>query len=166
MTASIRHTTTWMFLALASCAAPAFAQNAAPAPAAAPAATAATGYGSNAQKTPVERRAARRNSEQQLLGAPHEYSTDDTAQGNTDEAQRTALLNEQRMKVLGGAQGAQPARGKGQRKAPAAANGQLRVAGQAGRPTAAEGLMPEGAAKTTYADPYDAGKHAVYRSPW
>jgi hypothetical protein len=58
--------------------------------------------------------------------------------------------------------------GKGQRnKAPrAAANGKVRVAGQPGGPNAADGLMPEGAARATYANPYDPGKHAVYRSPW
>jgi hypothetical protein len=71
------------------------------------------------------------------------------------------------MTVLGGDQAAQPAvgKGKGQRKAPAAANGQVRVAGQPGRPNAADGLTPEGAARATYADPY-ATKQGVYRSPW
>jgi hypothetical protein len=167
MTTSLRHTATWMFFSIASCAAPAFAQNAAPNPAVAapvPAATAVNDYGVNGQ-LPADRRAAHRNSEQALLGAPNPYGTDN-AQGNTDDAQRTALLDTQRMTVLGGGQGAQPAVGKGQRKAaPAPANGQMRVAGQPGRPNAANALTPEGAATTTYADPY-ASKQGVYRSPW
>jgi hypothetical protein len=168
MMTSLRHTATWTFLAIASCATPAFAQNAAPNPATAvrpPAATAANGYGLNAQ-LPADRRAAHRSSEQGLLGAPNPYGTDG-AQGNTNDAQRAALLDSQRMTVLGGDQAAQPAvgKGKGQRKAPAAANGQVRVAGQPGRPNAADGLTPEGAARATYADPY-ATKQGVYRSPW
>ncbi|ABE29139.1 hypothetical protein DR64_1535 [Paraburkholderia xenovorans LB400] len=164
MTTSLRHTASWMFFAIASCALPAFAQNAAPNPAAAaPAATAANDYGVNAQ-LPANRRTAHRNSEQALLGAPNPYGTDN-AQDNTDDAQRTALLDTQRMTVLGGGQGAQPALGKGQRKAPAAANGQVRVAGQPGRPNPANALTPEAAATTTYADPY-ASKRGVYRSPW
>ncbi|MFM0556101.1 hypothetical protein P0D69_34795 [Paraburkholderia sediminicola] len=168
MMTSLRHTATWTFLAIASCAMPAFAQNAAPNPAAAarpPAATAANGYGLNAQ-LPAERRAAHRSSEQGFLGAPNPYGTDDT-QGNTNDAQRAALLDTQHMTVLGGDQAAQPAvgKGKGQRKAPAAVNGQVRVAGQPGRPTAADGLTPQGAARATYTDPY-ASKQGVYRSPW
>ncbi|MDR8397442.1 MULTISPECIES: hypothetical protein [Paraburkholderia] len=166
MTTSLRHTATWMFFAIASCGLPAFAQNAAPNPAAAapaPAATATNDYGVNAQ-LPANRRAAHRNSEQALLGAPNPYGTDNM-QGNTDDAQRNALLDTQRMTVLGGGQGAQPALGKSQRKAPAAAaNGQVRVAGQPGRPNPAT-LTPEGAATAAYADPY-AGKRGVYRSPW
>jgi hypothetical protein len=166
MTISFRHTTTSLLLAIATCAAPAIAQNAAPAPAApALAATAATGYyGVPTAAAPANPGAAHRNSEAQLLGAPREYGSPDAQQGNTADAQQAALLDEQRMTVLGG-QGAQPAVGKGQRnKAQAAANGKVRVAGQPGDPNAA--LMPEGAAKTTYADPYDPGKHAVYKSPW
>lgn len=147
---------------------PAFAQNAGPNAAAAalpPAATAANGYGLNAQ-LPANRRAAHRSSEQALLGSPNPYSTDG-AQGNTNDAQRAALLDSQRMTVLGGDQAAQPAVGKGKvkGKAPAAANGQVRVAAQPGRPNAAAGLTPEGAARATYTDPY-ASKQGVYRSPW
>jgi len=164
MTISFRHTTTSLLLAIATCAAPAIAQNAAPAPAApALAATAATSYGVPTAAAPANPGAAHRNSEAQLLGAPREYGSPDAQQGNTADAQQAALLDEQRMTVLGG-QGAQPA-GRGQRnKAQAAANGKVRVAGQPGDPNAA--LMPEGAAKTTYSDPYDPGKHAVYKSPW
>ncbi|MFC6313068.1 hypothetical protein, partial [Paraburkholderia dipogonis] len=124
------------------------------------------GYGLNAQ-LPANRRAAHRSSEQALLGAPNPYSTDG-AQGDTNDAQRAALLDTQRMTVLGGDQAAQPAvgKGKGKGKAPAAANGQLRVAAQPGRPNAAAGVVtPEGAARTTYTDPY-ASKQGVYRSPW
>ncbi|MFM0222264.1 hypothetical protein [Paraburkholderia dipogonis] len=168
MMTSLRHTATLTFLAIASCAMPAFAQNAAPNPAGGarpPAATAANGYGLNAQ-LPADRRAAHRSSEQGFLGAPNPYGADDT-QGNTNDAQRAALLDTQRMTVLGGDQAAQPAvgKGKGQRKAPAAANGQVRVAGQPARPNAADGLTPQGAARATYTDPY-ASKQGVYRSPW
>ncbi len=168
MTTLLRHTASWMFLTIASCATPVFAQNAVPqpdTPGPAAAATAATGYGVNAQP-PVNRHAAQRTSEQTLLGAPPEYSADSMTQGHTDDTQRNALLDEQRMTVTAGGQGAKAGPGKGQHKAPAAANGQARVAGQPGRPNAADGLMPQGAAKTTYADPYGAGKHAVYRTPW
>lgn len=172
MTTSFRHSATCTFLAIASCAMPVFAQNAAPnpaAPAPAFAAPAATGYGAPVQ-APADRRAAHRTSEQALLGAPPEYSADGMKQGNTDDAQRAALLDEQRMTVTGPGQGAKAGLAKGQRKAPAAANGQAngqaRVPGQPARPNAAEGLTPQGAAKAAYADPYDAGKHAVYRSPW
>ncbi|REG61186.1 hypothetical protein B0G80_4020 [Paraburkholderia sp. BL6669N2] len=170
MITSLRHTASWTLLAIASCAVPAFAQNAAPnnaAPALPPAATAANGYGLNAQ-LPANRRAAHRNSEQALLGSPNPYSTDG-AQGDTNDAQRAALLDTQRMTVLGGDQAAQPAVGKGKAKgkgkAPAAADGQVRVAGQPGRPNTAAGLTPQGATRTTYTDPY-AGKQGVYRSPW
>ncbi|CAE6824216.1 hypothetical protein [Paraburkholderia domus] len=166
MTISFRHTTTSLFLTIATCAAPALAQNAAPA---APtlAATAATSYGTPAPAAPANPGAAHRNNEAKLLGAPRDYGSPDAQQGNTADAQQAALLDEQRMTVLGGGQGGQPAVGKGQRnKAQAAANGKVRVAGQPGGPNAANALMPEGAAKTTYADPYDPGKHAVYRSPW
>ncbi|RKE26219.1 hypothetical protein B0G76_7831 [Paraburkholderia sp. BL23I1N1] len=168
MIISFRHTTTSLFLAIAAYAAPALAQNAAPAPAApALAATASTSYSTPAPAARANPGAAHRNSEAQLLGAPREYGTPGAQQGNTADAQQAALLDEQRMTVLGG-QGGQPAVGKGQRnnKAPAAANGKVRVAGQPGAPNAAASLMPEGAAKAAYADPYDPGKHAVYRSPW
>lgn len=167
MTISFRHTTTSLLLAIATCSAPALAQNAAPAAApAAPtlAATAATAYGTPTPAARANPGAAHRNSEAQLLGAPHEYGSPGAQQGNTADAQQAALLDEQRMTVLGGGQ---PAVGKGQRNKPqAAANGKVRVAGQPGGPNAADGLMPEGAARTTYANPYDPGKHAVYRSPW
>ncbi|WP_144144761.1 hypothetical protein [Paraburkholderia sp. BCC1884] len=160
MNISLRHTARWLSLAIAACATPAFAQNAAPAAPAqgnAPTTVAATGYGTDAQ-APANRRATQRNGEQSLLGAPDAYG-DDTPLGNTDDAQRNALMSEQRMTVLGGAQ---PAAGK--RKA-AAGNGPVRVAGQGGQPTTPDG-MAGGAAKTTYADPYTSGKQAVYRSPW
>ncbi|MFM0299643.1 hypothetical protein PQR05_18660 [Paraburkholderia sediminicola] len=168
MTISFRHTPRSLLLAIATCAVPALAQNAPPA-AAAPtlAATAATAYGTPTPAARANPGAAHRNSEAQLLGAPHEYGSPDAQQGNTADAQQAALLDEQRMTVLGGGQGGQSAVGKGQRnKAQAAANGKVRVAGQPGGPNAADGLMPEGAARATYADPYDPGKHAVYRSPW
>ena len=168
MTFSFPHTTTSLFIAIAMYAAPALAQNAAPAPAAAPAlaATAATSYATPAAAAPAKPGVAHRKSEAQLLGAPREYGSPDAQQDNTADAQQAALLDEQRMTVLGG-QGGQPALGKGQRnKAQAGANGKVRVAGQPGGPNAAAGLMPDGAAKTTYADPYDPGKHAVYKSPW
>jgi hypothetical protein len=176
MITTLRHTRTSLLRAIATCAtcatcaicaAPALAQNAAAAPApAAPtlAATASTSYRTPAPAARAKPGAAHRNSEAQLLGAPRDYGSPGAQQGNTADAQQAALLDEQRMTVLGGGQ---PAVGKGQRnKAPAAANGKLRVAGQPGRPNAADGLMPDGAAKTTYADPFDAGKHAVYKSPW
>ncbi|MFL9914487.1 hypothetical protein PQR75_03550 [Paraburkholderia fungorum] len=167
MITTLRHTRTSLLLAIATCAAcavcaaPALAQNAAPAPAApALAATAATSYGTPAPAARAKPGDARRKSEAQLLGAPRDYGSPDAQQGNTADAQQAALLDEQRMTVLGGAQPAV------RNKAPAAANGKVRVAGQPGRPNAADGLMPDGAAKTTYADPYAPGKHAVYKSPW
>jgi hypothetical protein len=172
MNNSLRQPAAWLFLALAASAAPvlALAQNnpAQPAPAANTGTNAGTTYGALPQ-APVDRRAKQRTSEQTLLGAPRPYGTADMQQGDTDDAQRTALLNEQRMTVLGGGQGAQPALGKakGNGKAPAPGTAQLRVADQAGpQLKAADGLTPEGAVKNTYADPYAAGKHAVYRSPW
>jgi hypothetical protein len=188
MTNSIRHTATCMFVAVATCALPAFAQNnAAPA---APAATAINDYGAGLP-APGDRRAKNRDNEQELLGAPPEYGGGDTPQDNTDDAQRAALLDEQRMTVTDGGAGAQRAPRNAQRKAPGAANGQMRAAGQGrpnaaggqqpqdaaknpgqmrvagqGRPTAAEGLLPQGAATNTYADPFGGGKRAIYRSPW
>ncbi|MFM0559361.1 hypothetical protein [Paraburkholderia sediminicola] len=167
MTIPFRHITPSLLLAIATHAVPALAQNAAaPAPAApALAATAATSYGTPAPAARANPGAAHRNSEAQLLGAPRDYGSPGAQQGNTADAQQAALLDEQRMTVLGGAQ---PAVRKGQpNKAQAAAgNGKARVAGQPGGPNAAARLMPDGAAKTTYADPFDAGKHAVYKSPW
>jgi hypothetical protein len=161
VTRSIRHAATWVCVAIAACAAPALAQTTAPA--------AMTTYGNGAAaQDPAGRVAKNRNNEQQLLGAPHDYGNADTPQGNLGDAQRTAILDEQRMTVTGGAQAGQaarPAAGKGQRKAPGGANGAMRVAGQPGRPNAADGLTPEGAARNTYADPY-ASKRGVYRSPW
>lgn len=182
MNHAFRTTTLYGILAL-TLAAPAFALaqnngNGNPPPAAAPV---ATGYGIYAP-APVDRLAKQRASEQTLLGAPREYSSDDLKQGDTEDAQRTALLNEQRMKVLGNAQGAPGAQGgqgglpklgkgvaNGNAKGNAAANGaaQFRVADQANAPVnAADALMPAGAAKNTYADPYATRKGAVYRSPW
>lgn len=163
MITTLRHARTSLLLAIATCAcaAPALAQNAAPAPAApALAATAATSYGTPAPTARAKPGDARRNSEAQLLGAPRDYGSPDAQKGNTADAQQAALLDEQRMTVLGGAQPAV------RNKAPGAANGKVRVAGQPGRPNAAAGLMPESAAKNTYADPYATGKHAVYKSPW
>lgn len=147
-----------MLAGAATCAISAFAQNNA-----APAAATVNGYGA-AAPAPVDRAAKNRNNEQLLLGAPREYG-DGGMQDNTDDAQRAALLDQQRMTVTGG----QPApAGKAQRKAPAAANGQVRVAGQPGpgRQNAGDGLLPAGAAKNTYADPYGTSKRSVYRSPW
>ncbi|AXL52834.1 hypothetical protein DSC91_006006 [Paraburkholderia caffeinilytica] len=170
MNISLRPMTSSLLIAIATYAAPALAQNAAaPAPAApALAATAATSYGTPAPAARAKPGTANRNSEAQLLGAPRDYGSPDAQQGNTADAQQAALLDEQRMTVLGGARPALPAVRKGQQpnKAQAAANGKVRVAGQPGRPNAADGLMPEGAAKNTYADPYNTGKHAVYKSPW
>lgn len=150
--------------AYAACAAPVLAQNAAAA-----VAPAANDNGA-ATQAPANRTAKNRDKEQALLGAPRDYGSADTPQGNLGDAQRTAILDEPRMTINGGGPAAQPARaaagaGAGQRKAPGAANGALRVAGQPGRPNAAEGLTPEGAARTAYADPY-ASKRTVYRSPW
>ncbi|MFM0737806.1 hypothetical protein PQQ51_11240 [Paraburkholderia xenovorans] len=157
MNRSLRHTSTALAVAIAACAAPVFAQNAAP-KAAAPAATTAT-YGT-AAPTPVDRQAARRKKEQGLLGAPREYGTPG-AGNDTADAQQADLLDEQRMRVGGGGAqgGGMPAPGKAARnnKAPADA------------PKAGDNLMAAGAAKSTYADPYGttgAGKRAVYRSPW
>lgn len=169
MIISLRHITPSLFLAVAAYAAPVLAQNAAaPAPAApALAATAATSYATPAPAARVNPGVAHRNSEAQLLGAPHQYGSPDAQQGYTADNQQAALLDEQRMTVLGGARPAVRNALKGQpNKAQAAANGKARVTGQPGGPNAAAALMPEGAAKTTYADPYDAGKHAVYKSPW
>lgn len=160
----LRHITPSLLLAVATYAAPVLAQNAAaPAPAApALAATAATSYGTPAPAARANPGAAHRNSEAQLLGAPREYGSPDAQQGNTADAQQAALLDEQRMTVLGGAQPAV----RNVRKVGKGQPNKARVAGQPGGPNAAAALMPEGAAKTTYADPYDAGKHAVYKSPW
>jgi len=162
---SIRRTAIGMCVAIAAiaaCATPALAQNAVPADA-----PAANDNGA-AMQAPAGRVAKNRNNEQALLGAPRDYGSDDTPQRNLGDAQRTAIVDESSMTVDGGgapAQAARPAAGKGQRKAPGAANGAMRVAGHPGRPNAADGLTPEGAARNAYADPY-AGKHAVYRSPW
>ncbi|MGF6769075.1 hypothetical protein P3T18_001545 [Paraburkholderia sp. GAS199] len=158
MTSSHRQLAASLFIVAVSCAAPVFAQNAAPnaAPAAAPA---GLGYGTtNAAPTGADRQAARLKKEQSLLGAPREYGSPD-AQGDGADAQQAALLNEQRMTVTGGGQGggaAAPAKGARNAKA-------------GGAPKAGDNLMAAGAAKSTYADPYDttgAGKRAVYRSPW
>lgn len=78
---------------------------------------------------------------------------------------RAALMDEQRMTVIGGEQAAQQG-AAGKRKAPAAANGQLRVADAAPGQRAADKLLPQGAAKAAYTDPYATGKRSVYRSPW
>ncbi|CAB3638223.1 hypothetical protein [Paraburkholderia rhynchosiae] len=164
MTTPLRRTATCMLLTAATYALPALAQNAAPARAPAMTATAPTGYGAPVQ-APVDRRAVQRKHEQALLGAPSEYSLDNPQNGNIDDARRAALLNEQRMTITGAAQGGQQA-APGQRKAPAAANGQVRVADKAARPRTTDTLLPEGAAKAAYADPYAKGKRSVYRSPW
>ncbi|MGF6900931.1 hypothetical protein [Paraburkholderia sp. GAS348] len=153
MTTPIRLAATWMLVAVATCAAPAFAQNSA-----ATAAIPGNAYGAEAP-VPFGQTEKNRNREQQLLGAPREYSDGDGGtQRNIDHAQR----DEQRMTVTGG----QPASGKGQRKAPAGAHDPLRGAAQPGRPNAGADLLPAGAAKNAYADPYGAGKRSVYRSPW
>jgi len=69
------------------------------------------------------------------------------------------------MTVTDGEQAGKPG-AAGKRKAPPVANGQLRVADAAARPRADDKLVPQGAAKATYADPYTMGKRSVYRSPW
>lgn len=156
MSTSIQHAATWMLATIATCAVPAFAQNDA-----APAAATTNGYGAVAP-VPVDRATKNRNKEQLLLGAPREYGSGAT-QGNVDDARRDALLDEQRMTVTDG----QPVPGKAPRKAPGAANGAMRVAGPPGGPKTGDALPPPRAAKkTTYADPYGAGKGSVYRSPW
>ncbi|MET3230425.1 UNVERIFIED_ORG: hypothetical protein ABIC54_002619 [Burkholderia sp. 1263] len=152
----LRRTVISMLLAIATSAMPAFAQNAATAPAAGPAPAAAAGYGGAAQ-APANRRAKHQDREQKLLGAPRQYSLDDAPLGKAGDAQQT-LLDERRMTVLGGGK---PAPGKGQPRA-----GQVPVAAKPGRAKAAEALLPEGAARNAYADPYATGKRPVYRSPW
>jgi hypothetical protein len=147
MTTPLQLALAWVLTAVATCAAPAFAQNSA-----ANAAITASAYGAEAP-APFNQTERNRNHEQQLLGAPRDYG-DGGTQRNADDAQR--------MTVMGG----QPAPGKGQRKAPAAANGPLGVAAQPGRPNAGADLLPAGAAKNARADPYGAGKRSVYRSPW
>lgn len=151
----LRRTVISMLLAIATSAMPAFAQNAAPAAGPAPAAAAA-GYGGAAQ-APANRRAKHQDREQKLLGAPRKYSLDDAPLGKAGDAQQT-LLDERRMTVLGSGK---PAPGKGKPRA-----GQVPVAVKPGRAKAAEALLPEGAARNAYADPYATGKRPVYRSPW
>ena len=163
MTTPLRHTAHCMLL-LAAYTAPALAQDAAPARAPAMTATAPTDYGAP-MPTPVDRGALQRKREQKLLGAPDGYDTGNPQNGTLDDARRAALLDEQRMTVNGAVQGGQPG-AAGKRKAPAAVNGQLRVADAAARPRATDKPLPEGAAKATYADPYAPGKRSVYRSPW
>jgi hypothetical protein len=165
MNQSIRHAAISMCVAIATCAAcatAALAQNAVP-----DVAPAANNNGA-AMQAPTDRVAKNRANDQALLGAPRDYGSNDTPQRNLGDAQRTAILEEQRMTMNGdgqAGQAARPAAGKAQRKAPGAANGAMRVAGQPGRPNAADGLTPEGATRNAYTDPY-AGKRAVYRSPW
>ncbi|HZZ10019.1 MAG TPA: hypothetical protein VFE79_04965 [Paraburkholderia sp.] len=163
MTITLRHTATWLLLATASITMSALAQNA---PAAGQDAATAAGpqIGGATAPAGVNPRVKQRRSEQQLLGAPNEYGAAGAQGADTADAQQAALLDEGRMRVIGGA----PAPAKGQRKAPAG-NAQGAAAAQAGGVTAAGALMPTGAARATYADPFDAtgaGKHTVYRSPW
>lgn len=155
MTTPIRHAAAWMLSAVASCAAPAYAQN--------NAATAAMTASADGTETsvPFDQTERNRNREQQLLGTPREFG-DSGTQHNIDDAQRAALLDGQHVTVTAG----QPARRTSPSKAPTAANGPLRaVAQQPGRPNAGPAL-PAGATKNPYADPYGAGKRSVYRSPW
>jgi hypothetical protein len=165
MNRSIHRTAISMCVAIAAygaCANLALAQNAAP-----DTAPAANKNGA-AMQAPADRAAKNRDSDEALLGAPPDYGSNDTPQRNLGDAQRTAILDQQRMTMNGDGQtgqAARPAAGKAQRKTPGAANGAMRVAAQPGRPNAAEGLTPEGATRNAYADPY-AGKRAVYRSPW
>jgi len=161
MTTTLRHTAYCALFVTAAYAAPAFAQNAAPARAPAMTATAPTGYGAPVP-APIDRRATQRKREQKLLGAPDAYDAGVAQNGNLDDARRAALLDEQRMTANAVAQGG-PQGAAVKRKAP---DGQLRVADAAARPRAAEKLLPEGAAKATYSDPYATGKRSVYRSPW
>lgn len=152
----IRHATTWMYIAIAACATPAFAQDIAPA-----AATGANGNGA-AMQGPANRAAQNgNNNDVALLGAPADYGSDDTPQRSLGDAQRTAILDEQRVTMGGDGPAARPANVRIQRKA----GGAMRVAGQPGRADAAASLTPEGASRNTYGDPY-ANKGAVYRSPW
>ncbi|WP_025601099.1 hypothetical protein [Burkholderia sp. WSM2230] len=162
MTTLLRHTAHCMLLVTAAYAAPALAQGAAPARTPAMTATAPTGYGAPTP-APVDRRAIQRKREQKLLGAPDGYDVGNAQNGNLDDARRAALLDEQRMTANGAVQGGQPGPAADKRKAP---GGQLRVADAAARPRAADKLLPEGAAKATYSDPYATGKRSVYRSPW
>ncbi|SMG44312.1 hypothetical protein [Paraburkholderia susongensis] len=166
----------WMFAAVAICATPAFAfaQNDAAPAAPNAAAAAANSYAGNritygkGLQTPAERTAKNRNAEQDLLGAPPEYGLGDNPEGNTDDAQRKALLDERRMTVLGqmpNAKAANAKLGKTQRNAPAAGD-PMRAPNQTDRPNAANGAPPRGAPKEAYADPYGGAKRAVYRSPW
>ncbi len=146
-------------IAIAACTMPAFAQNVTPA------VPTANGYGAltNAPaNTRNDARMKQRTSEQQLLGGPGAYG-DIGAQGNGDDPQRAALLDERRMTVLGGDQPAPAAPGK--RKVARPANGEMRVAAQPGTPNGA-GQQAAGTTKNAYADPYAAGKRGVYRSPW
>lgn len=163
MTTLLRHTAIPLLLAGAISTGPVLAQNAPPAAQdAAPAATARIG----AAAAPADPRARQRKKEQQLLGAPNEYGAAGAQGADTDNAQQAALLDEQRMQVMGGAQGGARAPAKGQRNVAPVANA---ANAQAGGVTAAGALTQAGAAKTTYADPFDAngtGKHAVYKSPW
>jgi hypothetical protein len=158
MTTPIRLAAAWMLTAVATCAAPAFAQNNA-----ATASSTARAYGAEAP-APFRQTEKNRNREQQLLGAPREYGDGDGGtRRNIDDAQSAALLGEKRMTVTGG----QPAAGQGQGTAAAGAHDPLRVAAQAGRPNVGAALLTAGAAKkNAYADPYGAGKRSVYRSPW
>jgi len=109
--------------------------------------------------------AVQRKREQKLLGAPDGYVAGNPQDANIDNGRRAALLDEQRMTVTDGEQAGKPG-AAGKRKAPPVANGQLRVADAAARPRADDKLVPQGAAKATYADPYTMGKRSVYRSPW
>ncbi|MCC8401261.1 hypothetical protein LJ655_05010 [Paraburkholderia sp. MMS20-SJTN17] len=168
MNNSIRHAAGCLFVAVTTYALPAFAQynvdNVEPAT---PDAAALNDDGAGLP-APAGRRATNRPGEQQPPGAPAEYGGGDTPQGDTGEAQRAAPLGQQRVTVTNGGAGARRARDDAKRKTPATDNGQMRVAGQPGPagPTAAEARPLQGAPKNVYADPYDAGKHPIYRSPW
>ena len=65
----------------------------------------------------ADARTRQRKKEQQLLGAPNEYGAAGAQGADTDNAQQAALLNEQRMQVMGGAQGGARAPAKVQRNA-------------------------------------------------
>jgi hypothetical protein len=159
MTISLRLAATWILATVATCAAPVFAQNNG---------VATKGYGAGIP-APVDRAARNRNAERDLLGAPSEYGSGNARGGNTDDAQRAALLDEQRMTITDGkpAAGKAPGKAPGEvpGKAPGAANGAANMAAQPGGANARAGLQPTGAAKNTYADPYTS-KRSVYRSPW
>lgn len=158
MNTPIRLAAASLLTAVVTCGPPAFAQN--------NAATAATtdSIYSAESPAPFGQTEKNRDPEQQSLGTKHAYGDGNGGpQRNFDDAQRAALLDEQRMTIPDG----QTAAGKkGRPKAPAAANDPLRVAAEPGRPNTGAASRPAGAAKNAYPDPYGTGGRPLYRSPW